>query len=188
MIGFTFLALLFMYSTFFSSNTSPVVGWITLGVSVLLGIIVGLILAKISRIGVAVLAGWGGVCLALILWSAVLYKVNSQVVFWIVIVVFAGVCAVVSFFVYDHALIISTAIIGAYGFVRGISLFAGHYPNEFTIISLIEKGLFKNIDPIFYAYLAGMIVVAVIGLIVQYKMKSKEEDAKRHPYYNMRMN
>jgi len=31
---------------------------------------------------------------------------------------------------FDHALIISTSFIGAYALIRGVSVFAGHYPNE----------------------------------------------------------
>ena len=77
MAAFVFLSLLFMYSTFFSNNYSPTVGWITVIVSILLGIIVGIILAKLSKIGVAVLAGWGGVCIGLMLWNAFIYKSNS---------------------------------------------------------------------------------------------------------------
>lgn len=91
-------------------------------------------------------------------------------------VIFAGVFAVMSFFIFDHALIISTAIVGSYGFVRGISLYAGRYPNEFTLVELIQKGLISQIDPIFYAYLAGILVMAIIGMIVQYKMKKGKID------------
>lgn len=76
-LAFVFLSMLFMYSAFFSRNMETWVGWLVLSISVIVGILVGLILAKLSRIGVAVLGGWGGVCLALILWSTFLYKTNS---------------------------------------------------------------------------------------------------------------
>ena len=41
------------------------------------GIVAGLMLAKLSRVGVAVLAGWGGLTLGLILYSAFMYKTES---------------------------------------------------------------------------------------------------------------
>jgi hypothetical protein len=44
---------------------------------VAVGAVVGIFLAKVSRAGVAVLAGWGGLCLGLILYSAFLYKTES---------------------------------------------------------------------------------------------------------------
>lgn len=77
MTAFVFISMLVFYSAFFSDNTKDYVGWIVLAVSVLVGILVGLILAKLSKLGVAVIAGWGGVCLGLIVWSAFLYKVNN---------------------------------------------------------------------------------------------------------------
>jgi hypothetical protein len=75
--AFVFLSMLIFYSAFFSSNTADYVGWIVLACSVIVGIGIGLLLAKLSRLGLAVLAGWGGVCLGLVLWSAFLYKINS---------------------------------------------------------------------------------------------------------------
>jgi len=139
--AFVFISMLVFYSAFFSSNTESYVGWIVLAVSVVVGIIVGLILAKLSRLGVAVLASWGGACLALLLWSAFLYKINNQVVFWVFLVLFALVFASLSCCMFDHILIISTSLVGAYGFVRGISMYAGGYPNEFTLVDLIKNGL-----------------------------------------------
>lgn len=75
--AFVFMSLLFFYSVFLNENTKSYVGWIVLSVSVVIGAIVGIFLAKVSRAGVAVLAGWGGLCLGLILYSAFLYKTES---------------------------------------------------------------------------------------------------------------
>jgi len=186
MAAFIFISMLFFYSVFFHSNTKAYVGWIVLGCSTLVGILVGFLLAKFSKVGVAILAGWGGVALFLILWSSFFYFMNSQVAFWILLVAFALIFAGLSFVLYDHALIISTALVGSYAFVRGISFYAGRYPNEFTIINMIESGLITHIDPVFYGYLAGILVFCVVGIAVQYKMRSKEHDKERHPYYNLR--
>jgi hypothetical protein len=71
-------------------------------------------------------------------------------------------------------LIISTSIVGAYMFIRGISFFAGKFPNEFVIVDLIENNIITSIDPAFYGYLAGILVFALIGIIVQYRMKSSD--------------
>jgi uncharacterized membrane protein len=131
--AFVFMSLLFFYSVFFNTNTKAYVGWVVLGISILVGTVVGLFLAKVSRAGVAVLAGWGGVCLGLIMYSAFLYKTESQAVFWVTICGFAVIFAGLSYFIFDHILIGSTSLIGAYALVRGISLYAGGYPNEFTM-------------------------------------------------------
>jgi hypothetical protein len=134
--------MLLIYSLFLGHSQDKIaVGWIILVLSIIGGTIVGFILAKLSKLGVAVLAGWGGVTIGFILYSALLYKVNSQAFFWIFIVICAGVCAGLSLLAYDHALIMSTSIIGSYMFIRGISLYAGGYPNEFTLETLIKNGL-----------------------------------------------
>lgn len=49
--------------------------------------------------------------------------------------------AVLAFFIFDHVLIISTAVLGGYLMVRGVACYAGHYYNEFTIIKMIDNGL-----------------------------------------------
>mgnify|MGYP001589952379 FL=1 len=77
MCAFVFISLLFFYSVFFNVNTQAYVGWVVLSISIILGDGVGIFLYKVSRAGVAVLAGWGGLCLGLILYSAFLYKTES---------------------------------------------------------------------------------------------------------------
>ena len=137
MAAFVFLSMLFMYSTFFSDKTDPVYGWVTLALSIILGAIVGVILAKLSKLGVAVLAGWGGFSLGLVLYSSFLYFINSQVFFWIFVVSMAIIFGLLSLCLFDHALILSTSFVGSYMFIRGISFFAGKYQNEFVIADLI---------------------------------------------------
>ena len=96
------------------------------------------------------------------------------------------VAAGLSFVLRSHILIISTAFVGSYGFIRGISFYAGGYPNEFTLYDRIKHGLIENIEPTFYAYFASILVLFIIGLAVQYRMRNKEKDDERHPYYNLR--
>lgn len=141
-MGFIAISLLFFYSVFFNANTKSYVGWIVLVISAILGTILGLLLARVTKLGVAVLSAWGGICLGLILYSAFLYKFESQVVFWLFIVALAVIFGALSFVIYDHIIIISTTMIGSYAFVRGISLYAGGYPNEFTVAQMLQQGLY----------------------------------------------
>ena len=43
--AFVFMSLLFFYSVFFDANTKVWIGWVVLGVSVVLGSLVGILLA-----------------------------------------------------------------------------------------------------------------------------------------------
>jgi Domain of unknown function (DUF4203) len=69
---------LFIFSLFFTRNTPAWACWLVLGIAFIFGCIVGVILAKISRLGVAVVAGWGGFCLGLVLYGAFLYKADND--------------------------------------------------------------------------------------------------------------
>lgn len=49
--------------------------------------------------------------------------------------------------------------------IYGIGLVAGHYQNPFTIATMIKNKEIDSIDPIFYAYLAGNLVMYVLGML-----------------------
>jgi Domain of unknown function (DUF4203) len=83
------------------------------------------------------------------------------------------VCGLLAFCLYDHILIQATALFGSFIFVYGIGMVAGRYPNPFTIQRLIEAGQLDNIDPVYYAYLGGNLVLYIIGCVVQYRHKKK---------------
>jgi hypothetical protein len=57
-------------------------------------------------------------------------------------------------------------LIGSYAFVRGISLYAGGYPNEFTLAELLKQGLYKDISWVFYLYLIAIVVIFVVGVVI----------------------
>lgn len=182
----TFILLLAFYSLFLSDNTEDWVGWTVMGCCILIGLIVGVIMYKIKKVGAAILAGWGGFMLGLLLNETVMYKAQSEILFWCVAIACAVVAAVLTFFIIGHVLVVSTSFIGAYLFVRGISLYAGGYPNEFELIKKVQSGATPHVDPWFYAYLAGIVVAFVIGLIVQYKHLKKIEEDESHPYHKLK--
>jgi hypothetical protein len=173
-------------SIWFKASTPLWAGWVVFGVSLVLGMVLGLILAKLSKLGVAVLAGWGGFCLGLILYSAFIYKIDNdkKVAFWVVNILLAVICGVLSIFLYHHALIISTSIIGSYCFIRGISFYAGGFPNEFDLIDQIKYNGWGGIPKSFYGYMAGIIVGAIICIIIQYTVYKRQHASKTlHPYF-----
>jgi len=79
----------------------------------------------------------------------------------------------------DQVVIISTSLIGSYFIIRGISLYAGGFPNENYVIDLIINKEFDTLKdvlaPIFYVYIVGWIILFVIGIIVQNKLKKEEQ-------------
>ncbi len=67
---------------------------------------------------------------------------------------------------------------------------AGHYPNPFTIQEMVKNGTFGSIDPIYYAYLGGNLVMYILGLVVQYRHKrnnpAKTDFEERMVYKNLK--
>lgn len=185
------LVMILFYSTFLDSNTEAWVFWVVLSCSILAGLAVGFVLFKCQKLGAACIAGWGGFLGGVILNTAFLSYAESDALFWIFNVSCALVAAALAFCFYFPAIITVTAFTGSYMFIRGISLFAGGYPNEF----LLAKGYDADgqeysydMDAWFYLYLGFMVACTVLGMIVQCKhlKKDKEEqgDDIHHPYAN----
>ena len=167
------------YTTFLKTNTEMWVGWVVLGCSLLAGMLVGFLFQKFAKVGAFFLAGWGGFSVGLLLYNAFIYKISDEpVVLWAT----AGVCAIIfgllTVLLFDHILIQSTAILGSFMFCYGIGLVAGHYPNPFTLAELIKHHQFDQIDPLYYAYLGGNLILYIIGCVVQYRHK------RQNPQYN----
>jgi hypothetical protein len=86
----------------------------------------------------------------------------------------AAAAGILAFIIYIHAIIIATAFLGAYLMVRGVSCYAGHYENEFTMAEKIKSGV--EIDPYYWCYVAGFAVMLLVGLCVQYRAKKKQDE------------
>ena len=125
---------LFFYAIYLNTIEETSAFWYFLGGGALGGVLVGLLLAKFVKFGAAVLAGWGGFAGGLILNEMVLFRFELVWLFWTSIVICVLVAAVLAFKMFEHAMIIATALLGSYLLVRGASVYGGHYYNEFTII------------------------------------------------------
>ena len=121
------LAWLVFYSTVLLNNSSIWLGWLIFLVFVFLGFGFGSFLISVQKLGPFIVASWGGYCLALLLYDAFVYKLNSNVVFWIFSVLLAIISGCLTFYVFDHVLIHSTAMLGSYLAIYGIGLISDDY-------------------------------------------------------------
>ena len=128
------LIMMAFYTLFFKDDDEDYIGWIVLVCAGVIGIIVGILMTKFQRLGAALLAGWGGFTLGLLVNETVLYKTESLWWFWGVGLAFALVAALLTFVIYNHVIILTTSFMGAYLFWRGVSMYAGGFPNEFNFI------------------------------------------------------
>lgn len=133
------LILVVFYSTFLS-DSDTLVSWIVITCTIIAGLGIGFLATKLERIGAVLLAGWGGFCCGILINETVLYYAGSAALLWSINCAFALVAGILAWFLFNQAIIISTALIGSYFTMRGIGLYAGGFPNEYVLISMISTG------------------------------------------------
>lgn len=186
---FTMISSMFLFSVFFGRDTGAVAPWLVFVGCAVAGVIVGLILAFLVRFGVGVLAGWGGFCLGLILYNTFIYKIDGdgKVAFWCTTIGLGVIAGLLSLWLFWHAIILSTSIIGAYGIIRGVSMYAGGFPDEMELYYLLKMGKLENIPAAFYIYLTFFILISILFVIFQYKKFGSSGDSahsnSKHPYH-----
>jgi len=186
MLATVSLILILFYTTFLDSKTASWVGWTVLACSVLLGVLGGFILFKCQKLGAAILGGWGGFLGGLLINTAVAFAAHSQVLFWIIVCSCALVGAGLAFVFFEPVVITATAFSGSYMFVRGLSLWIGGFPNEFTLAEALKTGALSSISGWFYLYLAFIILFTILCMVVQCKQLKKDkahQEAKENPHY-----
>jgi hypothetical protein len=102
------------------------------------------------------------------------------VIYWSTIIISIIVCIIGAYFLVEHVIIFATSLIGSYAIIRGISLYAGGFPDESYVIDLIRNEEYDQLQnvlkPIVYVYLVGWLVLFVLGLFVQNKLKQEQDD------------
>jgi len=171
--GATFLVVMLLCSVFGMLNyIDPTQDGGNIGLVILsfvlaigLGVLVGFLLKKFLVVGFGILGFLAGFFLGNLLYNLVLVTfVQSSVVLFIVAFGLGAAGAYLTVKQKSELKIIVTALLGSYAFVRGISVFAGGYPNEITFYQQLNNGT-AQFTPVFIGYLAGMVVVFVLGFI-----------------------
>mmetsp|Transcript_106812 Transcript_106812/g.147851 ORF Transcript_106812/g.147851 Transcript_106812/m.147851 type:complete len:139 (-) Transcript_106812:215-631(-) len=128
-----------VYAIFFNAETKAWVTWALIISTFILSTIISLLMIRTKKLGLALVAGWGGFFFSLALNGAVLYLVENKIVFWctnigsyLVIFILALPAST-----YNLVYIASTSFTGAYLINKGISIYCGGFPNEFTLINQI---------------------------------------------------
>ena len=177
------LSCFLFYTIVLEEDSDLTTFWYYLGFGALAGLIFGLFMFFCVRFGAAVLAGYGGASIALILYSTTIYKAELDWLLWVTIVVMSLAFAVTVFFFFDETIIAATAMFGAYELVRGISCYAGHFVNEATMAKMAKAGMLSEVDPWYWVYLSGFIMATALGILVQCntlrKRKQKESEKKK---------
>lgn len=180
LVGFLASSVILLSLSFYgltkkNNETEEWVLWVIFVACLLVGAMIGSLLVKAKKIGIAILAGWGGVTLGYILTTS--FVVSNTYLYWAVIGVCAIVCFYTAFKIERYVIMVASAFIGSYLFVRGISLYAGGFPTEGSLHGELESGAldWKTFPKTYYAYFAAIIVCTLISLVHQRKHDREEQ-------------
>lgn len=150
--------------------------WVAFIVIALISFGVGFLLVKFRRYGIGLFAGWGGVMLGFVVTTT--FAVKNQYAFYAIIIAAAIGMFFIAVKVEKTAVILLTAFIGAYAFVRGISLYAGGFPSETELHDELEAGVitWETMPKTYYAYLGGILLLFIISTVYQVKNNKDKED------------
>lgn len=116
------------------------------------------------------------------------YFVNSNeaLAVWITVATAALITSILSMVFFDQACIIGSALGGSYALIRGISVYAGGYPNEFLIFNAFKYSTLDDLAVSFYIYITVFVVVAVISIVIQMKMRSTHMEQYNYRKYDFK--
>ena len=128
-LGVYFTSLL-VDAAFDMKNVKNYAVWIILGIWAIIGIVAGVFIAKKRKWGIAIIGGFGGAMAGLLLTTVLGSLIASQVAFYAIVIGCAILAFLVAFKTEKVVLIAATAFIGSYFVIRGISMYAGGFPDE----------------------------------------------------------
>ena len=181
----TFMLLAYASFTLFDlfNTEADWIKWVFMLGCMIVGGIFGTISMRHRKEGISILAAWGGVMLGFMVTSSLV--VESPWMYWLIIIAFALAAGGVAFVIEEKVIIACTSFIGSYGIIRGISLFAGGFPNESTLHKELASGVvtWETMNKAFYGYLAGILVLTILSIYYQVKHnKSAEANATQVKY------
>jgi hypothetical protein len=110
--------------------------------------------------------------------------INPQVLYWTTLITFIIFISIAGGFMEAYMVCLATSLVGSYAFVRGISVYAGGYPDETYVMLLINNGEYTQFGRVFgpkiYAYIGGIFALTAIGFWIQtYMVPTNPENTKK---------
>lgn len=162
----TFLILMIFYMTFLTNDTQAWVFWVVTAFALLFGLVGGYLMMKMERVGCAMMAGWAGFNIGLLLNESCLYLFLNTKVFWSTTWILAFIAFVLGFMWLNQGLIVSTAINGSFLVMKGFGTMLPGFPNNRVLIDQVASGGISVVPPGFYGYLAAIVLMSVVCAVV----------------------
>jgi len=163
------------------SFTEEYIVWLSLLGCLVVGGGCGYVASEYWKVGLFFIGAWIGGLLGGFLYGLIIYLAgneNPTLVLWVTIVLSALFVALIAIKCIEYIAIVGSALVGSYFLVRGISLFAGGYPNELLLYQIYENNSIVSATPaMFFVYLGVMVVLAIGSIIFQYLRSQKHAEA-----------
>jgi hypothetical protein len=168
------------------NGVSVAVLWVVFGCSLLLGLVGAYFIARYNKFVIGIVIGaFSGYVLGYLLYNIAFKYIpgNQTLILWLTVGVCMIILAVLSYFLFDHLIIITTSFIGAYAVIRGISFFAGEFPNEAYVIDLYKNEEYDQLKELLswyvYLYIGCWAIAFGVGVFTQYKLKKDKDEKKK---------
>jgi len=127
-IGGLYLTTMIVDSTMKETEIKDYAVWIILALWAIAAGVAGWFMAKKKKWGIALIGAFAGAMGGMLITT--MFVIGSTGLYYGLIAGCAVAGFIVTFYVETFVIIASTSFIGSYAVVRGISMYAGHFPNE----------------------------------------------------------
>jgi hypothetical protein len=110
---------------------SEVVGWVVVVLALLVGILMGYLCVRFRKLGIALLSCGGGVGIGFMITTT--FLISNTYAYYCTIVACALALGMLAYCIEAGVIIGITSFLGSYSIVRGISLYAGGFPDEMLL-------------------------------------------------------
>lgn len=146
-----------IYENIHIENPNPDYIWIVLGVSFIIGLGIAYFAINMITFAKLCMGGYLGYTFSLIVYQFILRYIHSsniEIIFWITTIACVILGAILMHYLVKQVMIIATALIGSYAVIKGISLYAGKFPNEQVIFELLKNKEYEQLAEVnlFYFY------------------------------------
>lgn len=176
---------LFLFQFILPSGCADWIIWVILVIGIILGCTAGyFVFAYHEKFMTFLVGGIAGFLLGEFFFNLFgsLIKANPTLINILFVLICLIACIVFAYFVKDIIIIIATSFIGSYTLIRGISLFAGHFPSEFTIMDLKAQGEDEQLKKLFtwrvYVYLVFIVIACALSIYVQILIKKHTKESE----------
>ena len=151
--------------------------WVMLALGIILGCTAGYFVFKYHDKFMAFLVGGlAGFLLGEFFFNLFgsLINLNPTLIQILFILICIILSIILAYFFREYTIIISTSFIGAYALIRGISLFAGYFPSEYTVIDLKKRKETDQLKDLLtwrvYVYLVFILIAFGLSIYIQIKI------------------